>query len=333
MWRGGGADAHAALPSVYHRLDLRIALPKHFQHHLTGLPEELDPAWYSDTDEAFEVLSGCEVFWLRGMPRSRVAKLVRQAPASLRWITTEVAGVEWLPLAELSRRSIRVTNGAGLRAIPISEYVLMAMLAQMKNLPELVRAQDRSRWLGGPPGRGELYGSRMLVLGWGEIGRAIGARARAFNVEVTGVRRHPAGESGVIGDHEWRRRLGEFHWLVLALPLTPATRHVIGAEELRSMRPDARLVNIARGRLVDQAALELAVTEGWIAGAYLDVTDPEPLPRTSPLWKAPGVMISPHSSWASEHGDERAAARFLENLERYLSGRDLISEVDLARGY
>jgi len=312
---------------------LRISVPSHFRRHLGELAPDIQVNWYSSASDFIASSADAEAIWLsRDVDEASIEAALRRFER-LRWVTTEATGVEWIPFEILNQRRIRLTNGAGLRAIPISEYVLMAVLAAAKNLPALVHAQDRAEWLPAPPARVELQGSRMLVIGYGLIGRAIAARARAFGVEVTGVRRRQGDEADLLGPDQWQPRLGEFQWIVLAVPLTSRTGHLIGTRELAAMRGDAWIFNIARGGLIDQTALESALESGQIAGAYLDVTDPEPLPAASRLWSMPNVLISPHSSWASTHADERTVSLFLENLDRYRSGTALRNQVDLDAGY
>jgi phosphoglycerate dehydrogenase-like enzyme len=216
-------------------------------------------------------------------------------------------------------------------AVPIAEYLVMAILAAAKGFPELVRAQDRREWLPRPPACGELAGTRALVLGYGSIGRAAADRLRGLEVEVVGVRTRPSEDS--VGPDEWRSRLAEFDWVILTLPLTRRTRCVIGKAELASMKSTAWVFNVSRGGLIDPVALEQALRAGTIGGAYLDVTDPEPLPPESPLWTLTNAIITPHSSWATEKMTERAVALFLDNLNRYRSGEPLLNVVDLDAGY
>jgi phosphoglycerate dehydrogenase-like enzyme len=311
---------------------VRAALPKHFRPHLGGLPAEVEAAWYTDGASAPAAAVGAEVLWLAMWARPAIEAALEAGPG-VRWVNSHAAGVDRHPLDLYLRRGIQLTNGAGLHAVPISEYVVLGILAAAKAFPALVRAQDRAEWLQRPPGRGELHGSRALVVGYGQIGRAIAERLRAFGVHVVGARRHSSEEPDVVDSEGWRGRLGEFDWVVLATPLTGETRHLIGPTELAAMKPGAWLVNISRGSLVDHDALLGALQDGAIAGAYLDVTDPEPLPAESELWRLPNVILTPHSSWASERFEERAAALFLDNLERYRQGRPLRNLVDLEAGY
>ncbi len=296
-------------------------------------PDGVDTGWYEDTEGALRAAAGAEVLWI-GFPafqaREDIEKAVNEG-RGLRWLTTPAAGVDHFPLDAIRRHKLRLTNGSGLHAAPISEYVVMALLAAAKGFPDLVRAQDRPEWLSRPPALGDLEGSRALVVGMGNIGSAIAVRLRSFGVEVTGVRRSGAG--GALRPDEWRARLPDFDWVILATPLTADTTRVIGPSELRAMKQTAWLANIARGRLVDQPALIGALRDGSIGGAYLDANDPEPLPPESPLWSLPNVIITPHSSWASSRLDGKAADLFLDNLNRYRSGAALRNVVDLEAGY
>jgi phosphoglycerate dehydrogenase-like enzyme len=226
-----------------------------------------------------------------------------------------------------------LTNGAGVGAIPISEYVVMCLLAGLKGFPELVRAQDRREWLKRPPSRAEISGKRALVYGYGGIGRAIAERLRPFGVSVTGVRRNPGSEPGVIAATDWEAALPETDLLILSVPLTGETTALVGETQLAALPKGAWVANIARGGLIDTAALIAALKSGHLGGAYLDVTDPEPLPADSELWSLPNVILTPHSSWATEHQMDRAAEIFRKNFERYVRAEPLRNVVDLTAGY
>ncbi|MGB7418066.1 MAG: D-2-hydroxyacid dehydrogenase, partial [Erythrobacter sp.] len=242
------------------------------------------------------------------------------------------AGLDFLPMNVLIERDITVTNGAGINAITIAEYVVMGMLNIAKGYREVVRAQDRREWLTDSPGKRELAGTKALLLGYGAIGQLIEPRLAAFDVDVTVVRRTP-GEKA-LGPHEWRARLGEFDWVILAVPATPETEGMIGAEELVAMKSDAVLLNIARGSVIDQPALVAALEAKQIAGAFLDVTSPEPLPEDHPLWALDTAHITMHlSGRAQDKMFVRSAERFLENLARYRRGEPVAPIFDPRRGY
>jgi phosphoglycerate dehydrogenase-like enzyme len=312
---------------------LRLALPDSVGAAKTRLPPDVEVAWYSTGADCPNATPDAEVLWLT-MWRTDEIEAALRAGERLRWVSTTDAGVNTFPFKMFRERGIRLTNGRGLHAIPIAEYVVMAMLAAAKGLPALLRAQDRTEWLPSPPARAELCGTRALIVGYGDIGRALAERLRPFGVDVTGVRRRPApAEAGVLGPDDWRERLGEFDWLILSAPETRMTRHMVGAAELSAMKRTAWLLNVARAPLIDQDALEAALQRRAIGGAYLDLTDPEPLPPDSPLWRMPNVLITPHSSQASTRFSERATDLFLDNLNRYREGRALRNVVDLEAGY
>ena len=295
------------------------------------LPSWVDARWYAGKDEAFALAPDAEIGWFDMYSKDDMAEVFQRA-AKLNWLNSVYAGVESFPLELLAQRGVVLTNGAGINAIPIAEYVVMLMLAHAKGYREIVRAQDRHEWLRDPPGKRELYGSTALILGYGAIGQAVEVRLAAFGVTVTKVRRSSG--PGTLGPEEWRAQLGQFDWIVLAVPATAQTEHMIGANELAAMKSDAVLVNIARGSVIDQTAMVTALDEGRIGGALLDVTTPEPLPEDHPLWALDNAQITMHLSGRSQDRMyERSAARFLVNLERYHRGEQLEPQVDYAAGY
>jgi phosphoglycerate dehydrogenase-like enzyme len=313
---------------------LRLAIPVNFREQLEGLlPRDVSVTWFADADEAMAAVADADILWVgMGMWDNVIADAVKAGPR-LRWVHTHGAGTERHPLALYRERGIIFTNGSGIGAIPIAEYVVLAMLAAAKGLPALVKAQEEREWRRSAAGSGELFGSDALIIGYGAIGRAIGARLLPFGVNVTGVRRRPESEPGVIGMDEWRTRLASFDWIILSVILNSETRHIIGAPELARMRSSAWIFNISRGANVDQGALTDALKTSSIGGAYLDVTDPEPLPKDNELWGLDNVIITPHSSWTSPHFTRRSAQLFLDLLDQFRSGEDMSNRVDLERGY
>jgi phosphoglycerate dehydrogenase-like enzyme len=210
--------------------------------------------------------------------------------------------------------------------------VVMGMLNIAKGYREVVRAQDRHDWLLDSPGKRELAGCKALLLGYGAIGRLIEPRLAAFGVDVSVVRR--SGGEGTLRPGEWRARLGEFDWVILAVPATPETDGMIGAAELAAMKSDAVIVNIARGSVIDQPALVEALQSKAIGAAFLDVTTPEPLPADHPLWALPNAHITMHlSGRAQDKMFVRSADRFLDNLEKYERGEPLAPIFDPQLGY
>lgn len=293
-------------------------------HTVTTLPPGADVAAGARNAEVFFPLASPMV----------TPELVDAAP-HLRWIQMASAGVERAMFPALLERDIVVTNAAGVYAIPIAEHALGMMLALSRGLPALIRRQERHVWKSEEGG--ELYERTVLVAGLGGIGREIARRCRCFHMRVLATRHHPENPDpdadAVFPAGDLTALLPQADWLVLAAPATPETRHMVGAGQFAAMKPTARLINIARGSLVDQAALVHALQAGRIAGAGLDVFDPEPLPADSPLWDMPNVIVSPHTSGSSPRGLERVLNLFLENLRRYLAGQPLKNVVDKREGY
>ncbi|MEO7247933.1 MAG: D-2-hydroxyacid dehydrogenase [Novosphingobium sp.] len=295
------------------------------------LPNWVEPRWFASSEELYALAPLAEIGWFDSFAEGVAEQAVRLATA-LKWLNTVGSGVEYLPLALLDERGVVLTNGAGINAVTIGEYAVMGMLTVAKSYHDVIRAADRGEWLEEAPGKMELLGSKALLLGVGEIGSNIAARLDPFGVEVTKARRHP--RPGELGPRDWRARLGEFDWVIISVPSTPETRHLMGASELAAMKTTACVMNFARGDLIDQEALIDALTQGRIGAAFLDVTDPEPLPPGHPLWKIDNCHISMHLSGRSQTLIfTRAAERFLDNLGRWYRGEPLAWQVDLALGY
>ncbi len=295
------------------------------------LPSGIDARWFSIKEEAFELAPQAEIGWFDMWDKRDMAQVISRA-TKLKWLNSIYAGVDGMPLELLRERGVIVTNGAGLLADAIAEFTVMGILSVAKGYHKIVQAQARREWLATPAGQMELGGSKALILGRGAIGAEIETRLKAFGVEIANVRRTPG--PGDLGPEEWRARLGEFDWVIVAVPSTPDTRHMIGAAEFAAMKKGAAIINIARGAVIDQDAMIAALESGPLGHAFLDVTDPEPLPPESPLWGMENVQISMHLSGPSQSSMfQRAGKRFLENLARYRAGEPVQPQVNLALGY
>ncbi len=295
------------------------------------LPEWVDARYYTSVEEMIELAPQAKIGWFDLEKKEPMIAAIRSA-TNLKWLNSIYAGLDFLPFDLLRERGTIITNGAGINALTIAEYVVMGMLTIAKGYRDVVRAQDRHEWLLDSPGKRELAGSKALVLGYGAIGKLIEARLTAFDVAVTKVRRSPGADT--LGPDEWRARLGGFDWVILAVPATHETDAMIGAKELAAMKPSVVLINIARGAVVDQAALVDALREKRIAAAFLDVTTPEPLPAESPLWTLPNAHITMHlSGRAQDKMFARAAERFVANLHRWGRGEPVEPRFDLDLGY
>jgi phosphoglycerate dehydrogenase-like enzyme len=291
----------------------------------------VEARYFMTKEEALALAPEAEIGWFDMYDKKDMAETIAAA-TRMTWLNSIYAGVDGMPLALLKERGVTVTNGAGINAITIAEYVVMGMLTVAKGYAQVVRAQDRHDWLIDSPGKVELYGSKALLLGYGAIGKLIEERLTPFNVEVTVVRRSPG--PNTLTPDQWRERLGEFDWVILAVPATAETEKMIGAAELAAMKPTATLINIARGTVVDHDALVAALSAKTIAAAFLDVTDPEPLPAGHPLWALDNAHITMHlSGRAQDKMFVRSAERFLANLARYKAGESLEPQVNLDLGY
>ena len=252
--------------------------------------------------------------------------LLLRAP-SVRWLQSSGAGVDDPVFARLLQGGVRITT-SHVTDIPISEYVLRAVLDVFQRAGEWRTAQAESAWR--PHEFRELHATTWLVVGLGAIGRAVAVRARAFGARVIGVRRRPDGSEPadeLITPDVLAGRLPDADVVVLAAPATPSTAGLVDAAFLAAMAPGSVLVNVARGALVDEGALLAALDRGAPGTAVLDVAGTEPLPSTSPLWHHPRVVLTPHSSALGSGRFDRAAALFCDNLVRYAAGRALRHEI------
>jgi len=296
-----------------------------------GLPARIEPHWFANREEASAMIADADIAWV-DMMRPDWTGETAAAGARLKWLSTIYAGIDAFDTDLLRQRGTILTNGVGINAIAVAEYAVMGMLAAAKRFDQVVRTADRREWPGDAPGKVELFETRALIIGYGTIGRMIGDRLAAFGVEVAGVTR--SGRDDTLTPDRWRARIGEFDWIVLAAPSTGDTHALIGTTELTAMKPGAWLINVARGDMVDQLALIEALERRRIAGAFLDVVDPEPLPTDHPLWTTPNVIHSMHLSGRSQTKMfMRAATLFLENTRAFVEGRPMKNVVDLDAGY
>ena len=250
----------------------------------------------------------------------------------LRWLQAMAAGVDWVFVPELPAHVV-VTRVPGVFGPWMAQYVLAWCSAISQRVETYRAAQRERRWIETTlPGR--LRGTTLAIVGLGDIGRTIARLARAFEMRVIGVSASGAAVPGVERVHrprDLRRALAAADWAVITVPLTAATRGLIGARELAAMKPTAWLLNIARGPVVDEPALLDALRRRAIAGAVLDVFATEPLPADHPLWGLDNAIVTPHIAGPST--PEEIAPVFAENLARFLAGRRLRHVVDRRKGY
>lgn len=307
-----------------------------------SMPEDLERALPDDRvvrfdrRGPFDGADGIEI--ALGAPVGEgVRDFLSHAPR-LRWLHTMSAGVERFLVPELiGRAGFTLTNNSGPYDIPIGEFVLATMLAAAKRLPHYQRAQDRAHW-DQEQHLAELRGSTLVVLGMGSIGGEVARLACAFGMRVIGVRRRLdlpgiAGVAEVVPPERLADVAPDADFLAITAPLTPATRGLVSREVIARMKPTAWLVNIARGAIVDEAALLDALRAGRIGGAAIDAWWTEPLPPESGWWSLPNVIATPHVSNSSPRVRERTLALFLENLRRWKAGEPLLNVVDTRAGY
>lgn len=280
-----------------------------------------------------EAASDCEVIF------GHVSAETLEAAPRLRWVQVRSAGVNHLPLKEMAARGILLTNSSGAHGVPIAENFLALMLAFAIRLPALLEAQRARAWHKRdiPGEKFELEGQTLLVIGLGDLGATLARKAAGLGMRVLGVRNRPLppppGVDAVFPSERLHEALRQADHVALCLPLTEKTKGYIDEAELRAMKPTAYIYNAGRGQSIAREPLLRALQEGWIAGAGLDVTDPEPLPPDDPLWSLPNVILTQHTSGHSPRNSRRVTDLFLENLRRFLQNEPLQNVVDYARGY
>jgi phosphoglycerate dehydrogenase-like enzyme len=333
---------------------LRDALPAGFELVEVSAPVSGRGDGGGVSDEALRAVRGAEICLGLGLPRELLLAALEE-PRRLRWFHTGAAGVASLLHPELKGAGVVLTNSAGIHAPAMAETVLGMMLHFARGLDYAVAARRRGEWNPAPwertdSGVRELSDATLGIIGYGGIGRALAARARALGMRVLATRRTPgtadqaggsaaassnevAGVELLHGDDAVDRILAGSDFVVLAVPSTPRTRGLLDAARLARMRPDAVLVNVARGDVLDEAALIEALQARRIRGAALDVFSTEPLPDQSPLWQLDNVLVTPHVSATTPRFWEREAELILDNMQRYHAGAPLRNVVDLAAGY
>jgi phosphoglycerate dehydrogenase-like enzyme len=274
-------------------------------------------------------------------------RLLARAPR-MSWVHSATSGVERALTPAALDRGLVVTNARGVFSRPIAEYVLMMILAISRRLPQLLELQRERTWQ--PLEGTELRDVTVGIVGLGSIGRAVGALATSFGCRVSAVRRRtqerfdpsdqedeptfgPVQLDRVGGPETLAALLSESDFIVLAAPLTPETEEMINAETLAMIKPGAWLINVARGRLIDERALLRALRDGHLGGAVLDTFRDEPLPPMSSFYDLPNVIVTPHTAWSSGRVLDRSVELFCDNLRRFAAGEPLLNVVDPSAGY
>ena len=265
-----------------------------------------------------------------------------KAARKLRWIHSPAAAVHQLMFPELVNSGITLTNAREAHGPVVAEHVIAQIFALAKKIPDAVRLQQKREWgqqrmWDELPRVREIAGATVGLIGLGSIGRSVARSAKALGMRVIAAREHAEKGSevadAVYGPTETDEIFRQADYVVLAAPITESTKGIANAERLSLMKPDACLINVGRGPLVDETALATALREKKIGGAALDVFPKEPLPPDSPLWDLPNLLITPHTAALTEKLWERHYALFSENLRRYLNNQPLLAVVDKKKGY
>jgi phosphoglycerate dehydrogenase-like enzyme len=286
---------------------------------------------------------------LRGWLSSDAFDRILVRSPRLSWVHSATSGVERALTPAALERGVVVTNARGVFSRPIAEYVLMMILAVSRRLPQLLELQRERTWQ--PLEGAELRDVTVGIVGLGSIGRAVASLAGAFGCRVVAVRRRGDGgpsreaiEEGELGFGELAlarvggpdtlpELLAESDFIVLAAPLTPETEEMINATTLAMVKPGAWLINVARGRLIDERALLRALRDGELGGAVLDTFRDEPLPPMSSFYDLPNVIVTPHTAWSSGRVLDRSVELFCDNLRRFAAAEPLVNVVDPSAGY
>ncbi len=291
-------------------------------------------------------LTGVEAMLRGPLPAATFDRLLARCP-NLRWVHSATAGVERVLTPQARQHGLVITNARGVFSEPIAEYVLMMILAVVRRLPQLLELQRERTWQ--PLEASEMREVTVGIVGLGSIGLEVAHLAHRFGASVVATRKGDAvgGSPSTPGAASSAKLdgvevlpaealddlLARSDFVVLALPLTPTTEDLFDAERLARVKPGAWLINVARGRLVNEQALVRALHDGPLGGAVLDTFREEPLPPESPLWGVPNLIVTPHTSWSSGRVLDRSVELFCDNLRRYAVGNSLHNVVDWDKGY
>ncbi len=286
---------------------------------------------FDSTASAGDALPEAEVLITFGVLNREELRICQK----LKWLFSFSAGLDQLPFDDLIARGITVSNVRGIHGPQMAEQILGLMIAFSRQLVQNYRDQQQRKW-GRPWNVDELTGRTLLVVGAGSIGRETARKAKAFDMEVIGLKKHPEPLEyfdAVWGMDRLHQALGRADYTVLLTPLTQETFHLFGPAEFQAVKPGSIFINMSRGDTVDEAALLDALKNGPLGGAGLDVFHDEPLPPESLFWELPNVIVTPHSAGKTPHYIRRGVELFLKSLPNYRAGLPLPNQIDLRRGY
>jgi phosphoglycerate dehydrogenase-like enzyme len=253
---------------------------------------------------------------------------------NLKWIHAISAGVEGLTIPEIMKLDAVVSNTKGIHGLPMAEHTMAFILAALRQLPVMFKQQQEKIWVKHHPD--ETHGKTVGVIGLGSIGEEVAKKCKLFGMRVVATKRTPVACEWVdelYADDQLDKLLGQSDFVVVVVPLTPQTTKLIGEKEFKMMKKTAYIINIARGKVIDEKAMIKALQNGDIGGAGLDCVEDEPLSPDSPLWDMPNVMITPHMAADSPFYMDRAMALFCDNLKRFLNNQEILYKVNKSKGY
>ena len=287
--------------------------------------------------EAFERTAGeADVIFNWSLSGDLLRRVFGMCP-NVRWVHSRAAGLDNMLFPALVASPVPLTNGTGVFSPSLGEFALGAILYFAKDLRRMIRSQQAGRW--DPFDIVEIAGQTVGIVGYGDIGRAVASRVRAMGMNVLAVKRHASlydadpFASQIFPSEERTEMIRRADYVVVAAPLTPETRGMIGEAELAAMKPEAVIINLGRGPVIDEAALARTLTERRIKGAALDVFDTEPLPAGHPFYQLENVLLSPHCADHTPDWLDRAMQFFIDQFERYRKGEPLLNVVDKNLGY
>lgn len=309
---------------------------KHQSKLMDSFPQHQFSFFNGMADTPVESLEKAQVLVTYG--EDLTSEIVKKM-SSLQWIQVLSAGLELMPFDSLIERQVVMANARGIHQIPMAEYTMGMILQLARQGFEFYDLQKKSQW-----DRSlrvdEAYGKTLGILGIGAIGTEIAKRAKAFGMNVLGLRRSEVSQNStmeyvdeIVSLENKEKLFRESDYIVVLLPITAETTHFVGAEELSMMKSSAYLINIARGQVIDEEALLIALQDKKIAGAVLDVFKEEPLPSTHPFWQLKNLIITPHTSGRSPYYMQRALEIFHENLNKYPEVEDMKNVIKMEQGY
>jgi phosphoglycerate dehydrogenase-like enzyme len=306
-------------------------LPQKAEAEIRGIAPEIKFDVVESSSDYSELIKKSEIVF--GWPKTDLVK----KSENLKWLHLPSAGVDRYANKEIyQNQDIVLTNSSGVYGKPIAEHVFAMIMAHNRNLINYAYDKKEKKWQRKNEIK-DFFNSTVGILGLGDIGSTIARRAKAWGAQVLALKRTAAELPDYVDqiylNKDLNKLLKRSDYVILTLPATPETKGIIGRKEFKRMKNSAFVVNIGRGSLIKQEELVEALEKGWIAGAGLDVTEPEPLPETSRLWEMDNLILTPHTSGFSPTNDQRRFEIFKDNLKHYLNQEELLNQVDFELKY